>query len=647
MDLTTIKCKVCGTFESTSIDAFRLHGINHCIPSVARYFGFTQEQLLEQLQLHQQQQYDEITRENNSTLIADSSSNDNLPNTTTLFKSLIKSPYIRQTIFYQIKEIGYKIINRHESYCGRDHVGKDIIKLPHLGMISKFAMPWNFIKHYLPNKDKVLPKRRWYVISRYCSHQNATLDTLLKLLEWSPDYDPQDQFERCHQNLFYNVASKGHRDILELLLKRYPNIYMNGKYSALNVASEKGHLSTVHLLCSIKGMYCTPDAMDGAAEKGHLDIVKYLDQNRTEGCTTMAINLAAKNGHLDIVQYLKVHQRAGCTTMAIDLAATNGHLNVLKWLDNNYKTKVGCTEYAMDMASENGHFQIVQWLHNNRSVGCTTRAMDHAKSLEIFEYLHRAGKTCTSLAMDNACLKGDLDFVKYLYYNRTEGYSEAAIINACTSGNLELIKVCHMNEVCPPEAVDAAIENECSLDVIQYLDQECTINGLKYAIYKDRLDIFQYLHRRYPNSTHMWTRDVLDEAAKSGKLDIIKFLHENRTERSSTNAMDLAENIEVTKFLHFNRTEGCTTDAMDNAARRGDLETVEFLHENRTEGCTEEALWKSKDHPDIYTYILSNKIVSMESIQNGRIKTLPYEKNQEDNYEIVDLINKYYGIKIN
>ncbi|EGG18635.1 hypothetical protein DFA_04130 [Cavenderia fasciculata] len=35
----TIKCKVCGSEESKSIDEFRLHGINHCIPSIARYFG--------------------------------------------------------------------------------------------------------------------------------------------------------------------------------------------------------------------------------------------------------------------------------------------------------------------------------------------------------------------------------------------------------------------------------------------------------------------------------------------------------------------------------------------------------------------------------------------------------------------------------
>src|SRR6476620_10186707 len=53
-----------------------------------------------------------------------------------------------------------------------------------------------------------------------------------------------------------------------------------------------------------------------------------------------------------------------------------------------------------------------------------------------------------------------------------------------------------------------------------------------------------------------------------------------------------AENghFEVLKWLHENRTEGCTTNAMDWTARRGDLEVLKWLHENRTEGCTTNAI---------------------------------------------------------
>jgi hypothetical protein len=43
-----------------------------------------------------------------------------------------------------------------------------------------------------------------------------------------------------------------------------------------------------------------------------------------------------------------------------------------------------------------------------------------------------------------------------------------------------------------------------------------------------------------------------------------------------------AENghLQVVEWLHENRTEGCTTNAMDSATHNGHLHVVEWLHEN-------------------------------------------------------------------
>ena len=60
-------------------------------------------------------------------------------------------------------------------------------------------------------------------------------------------------------------------------------------------------------------------------------------------------------------------------------------------------------------------------------------------------------------------------------------------------------------------------------------------------------------------------------------------------QKDAPNAMDYAAkngHLEVVKCLHENRTEGCTKDAMDWAAKNGHLEVVKWLHDNRTEGCT-------------------------------------------------------------
>ena len=40
--------------------------------------------------------------------------------------------------------------------------------------------------------------------------------------------------------------------------------------------------------------------------------------------------------------------------------------------------------------------------------------------------------------------------------------------------------------------------------------------------------------------------------------------------------------LEIVKWLHLNRTEGCTKAAMDWAEKKGHTEIVEWLHQNST-----------------------------------------------------------------
>ncbi|EGG19585.1 hypothetical protein DFA_00163 [Cavenderia fasciculata] len=99
--------------------------------------------------------------------------------------------YIRQLIFNHINDISQQLYKGSIYDDGRQRslVGRDIIKLtlPRLEMVSKFAMPWNYISHYLPTDvDEIEFKQRKRAITQYCHHRNATLDTLVHLLEWSP-----------------------------------------------------------------------------------------------------------------------------------------------------------------------------------------------------------------------------------------------------------------------------------------------------------------------------------------------------------------------------------------------------------------------------------------------------------------------------
>jgi hypothetical protein len=75
----------------------------------------------------------------------------------------------------------------------------------------------------------------------------------------------------------------------------------------------------------------------------------------------------------------------------------------------------------------------------------------------------------------------------------------------------------------------------------------------------------------------------MDQAAYIGSLDIVKFLHENRTEGCTTWAMDACSDASILDFLHRYRDEGCTGVACLEAARSGNIEVLEWLYSYKRE----------------------------------------------------------------
>jgi len=101
-------------------------------------------------------------------------------------------------------------------------------------------------------------------------------------------------------------------------------------------------------------------------------------------------------------------------------------------------------------------------------------------------------------------------------------------------------------------------------------------------LYTDNLKIIQSIYRlNIPFFSTFYTH--LDWVASYGHLEIVKWLHENRTEGCTTYAMDWAAyngHLETVKWLHENRTEGCTKYAINNATNNGHLEIVKYIRDN-------------------------------------------------------------------
>ncbi|GMF25281.1 unnamed protein product [Phytophthora lilii] len=58
----------------------------------------------------------------------------------------------------------------------------------------------------------------------------------------------------------------------------------------------------------------------------------------------------------------------------------------------------------------------------------------------------------------------------------------------------------------------------------------------------------------------------MDQAAKNGHLDVVQWLHDNRSEGCTVAAMDEAAGcgrMAIVQWLHTHTATGCTTNAMD------------------------------------------------------------------------------------
>ena len=105
-----------------------------------------------------------------------------------------------------------------------------------------------------------------------------------------------------------------------------------------------------------------------------------------------------------------------------------------------------------------------------------------------------------------------------------------------------------------------------------------------------RLDLIKIIYSE--TDAFLKIHNMLDLAAFKGLIELVIYLSEIGAS-CSTEAMDNAAEsgyLEVIQFLHFNRSEGCSTGAMNQAAQFGQLETIIWMHLNRTEGCTTNAM---------------------------------------------------------
>ncbi|KAK1935021.1 putative ankyrin repeat protein [Phytophthora citrophthora] len=436
------------------------------------------------------------------------------------------------------------------------------------------------------------------------------------------------------QHAAYVAVKKNFLHVLQWLNEFYPDRTSWGSRQDrcfLNTAAERRHLAVLQWLHANRNEGCTAFAMGIAAANGQLEMVEWLHQNRREGCTKQAMDDAAENGHLEVVEWLHSNRKEGCTEDAMDNAAANGHLEIIRFLHDHRDE--GCTSAALNLAAAHGHLEIVQWLCTNRKEGRLETAMRSAAEngqLAVAEWLcdevSRKQRRCESTIRSAARIakeSGHSDVAELLEHKTLVHVVCRECLHSCEVKSLSRIEK-RIDDYLDTFSSRCTVRRAChtgfSRRALEYLsarDPEWG-NGRKiaeHAATKGFLHVIEWIGECFPDRTEWRTADndpLMDIAAEFNHLSILQWLHANRTEGCTTEAMDRAAavgNLEVVRWLHLFRKEGCTKQAMNAAAAYGHLDVVEWLHENRPEGCDKSAVSAAaaNGHLAVVRFLLENR----------------------------------------
>lgn len=193
----------------------------------------------------------------------------------------------------------------------------------------------------------------------------------------------------------------------------------------------------------------------------------------------------------------------------------------------------------------------------------------------------------------------DGDFIDWIYTNFTAAQhreiSDREFQIIAENGNLEIVRwVQDRGYELPATMLDVAA-GMGNMALVRYLEEHGTPGCVNLA---------------------------MGYAAEFGHLDIVKFLHENRSEASNSAVCDHQSTIsrddgcesylaiaaarnghlDCIKYAHEHNFPGFTARVMAKAALYGHLNIVKFLHKRRTEGCTISGLRNAQGHVSRYLH---------------------------------------------
>lgn len=344
------------------------------------------------------------------------------------------------------------------------------------------------------------------------------------------------------------------------------------------------------------------------------------DRFYREWSFSRGVEVAAGRGDLEVVKWLCTEYASGDLVVeGATAAAKGGHLHVLKWLHEQYghiRVYDGTVVDALGL----GKLGRLQIMNTDDSPPQTTQSR-----LEVAQWLIETfgpGSSSQHVQQqiygDRLFEVADLWFLKYAVSKNLFKNKGKELTFATKAGRLDVVQwfVSVIDRVFRQQqavssGVSIATDDEQNSEFRFKSDSDHEGNTVASFSFPYRvnitggvgqryLDTIKWLHEvDYPWMEITATADTMVCAAGASDLEVVQWLHENRTEGCTTEAMVTAASsghLHVVRWLHENQTEGCTSWAMDSAAQNNHFDIVDWLRKNRTEGCATHVMDSAASH---------------------------------------------------
>ena len=252
-------------------------------------------------------------------------------------------------------------------------------------------------------------------------------------------------------SLIHVAAAKGHKDVVELLLKNNVSFdeASNSYPTPLHLAAGNGHLHVLRLFHDY-GVKFDVNTLHHAAARNHLDIVKFL--LTTVGLRDSCLKCTWKPENLGKVSVQDVHSYF-CET-ALHAAVSRGNIDIVKTLLEFGNETLECRHHSgktvlMD-AVERNDFEMVDLLLKNGAnirTRCGSKIQEASKLNTLVHSSYETGFLYTVYGKDDNCECGNTALhvsAKYGFWEMAEkltrrNASDLINIRNCDHENAEFV----------------------------------------------------------------------------------------------------------------------------------------------------------------------------------------------------------------